>query len=109
MTILEVWRPIREAPYFAVSNHGRVQSLLSGEIMEEYVEYEGDDIYLGVNLLDEQGNEFSAPIDGLVVEAFLEPVDGMSCVIHIDGDPWNNFVWNLCPDEDLTYAYFNCD
>jgi hypothetical protein len=100
----EVWRRIREAPLFAVSTHGRVQNLLTEEIMEEHVDEDGDDEYLGVNLIDRQGNEFCAPIDVLVVEAFVGPVDGLEQIIHYDDDPSNNNIWNL----EVDAAFWDC-
>jgi hypothetical protein len=105
----EVWRTIPESPYFAVSNLGRVQYLVSGEIMEVHVDTEGDDVYLGVNLIDEGGNEFCAPIECLVVDAFIQPAAYLEIVKHRDGDPWNNEVWNLEVDEDARDACLNCE
>ena len=95
MTYLEVWRSIEYAPYFAISNKGRVQALLSGEVMAE--EVDEDEGLVGVFLTDERGQYFFVPIDILVVEAFIGPTDDMEEIHHIDGDPWNNEVWNLRP------------
>lgn len=108
MAILEIWRTIAEAPYFVVSNHGRVKYLVSDEIMVEHVDGDyDDDLYLGVNLFDYQGTEFCAPIEALVVEAFLGPLDGLEKIDHIDGDPWNNFVWNLRVN-DAYWNHYGC-
>lgn len=102
MAILEVWRSIPEAPYFAVSNRGRVQNLLSGEVLAQ--EIDEDEGYLGIYLTDANATYFFVPIDVLVVEAFLGPVDGLEGIDHRDGDPWNNEVWNLV----VTDAYWRC-
>lgn len=102
---MEVWRRIHEAPMFAISTHGRVQNLLSGEIMVEHTDYDGSESeYLGVNLIDRNGNEFCAPIEALVVEAFLGPIDGLERIIHKNGDPWDNHDWNL----EVDASYWRC-
>lgn len=102
MSALEIWRSIDEAPYFAVSNHGRVQNLLSQDLVEELVDE--DEGYLGVYLTDENGAPFFVPVDVLVIEAFLGPIDGLEGIRHLDGDPWNNAVWNL----RVTCDYYGC-
>lgn len=105
--ITEIWRRIPEAPYFAISNHGRVQNLLSGEYMEEYIDPEEGE-FLGVYLMGEEGNYFY-PLDALVVEAFMGPVDGLEMIEHIDGDPWNNAVWNLNVNEAYWDWWTDCE
>jgi hypothetical protein len=101
---MEVWRRIREAPMFTISNHGRVQNLLSGEIMVEQIDEDGLTEYLIVYLIDRDGNEFCAPIEALVVEAFLGPIDGLERIIHKNGDPWDNHDWNL----EVDASYWRC-
>lgn len=102
---LEVWRRVKGAALFAVSDHGRVQNLLSEEVMdlEPELDESTGELYLGIYLTDDHGGYFFVPVDILVVEAFLGPVDGLEAIIHRDKNPYNNAVWNL-EVEDAYYC-----
>lgn len=91
--VLEIWRPINDAPGFTISNMGRVQDLVTGDVMELWPDEEEG--YLSVWLVDGEGHTYLAEVARLVAEAFLEPVEEDFDVMHIDGDPFNCEVWNL--------------
>ena len=91
--VLEIWRPIDDAPGFTISNYGRVQDLLTGDLMELWPDE--DEGYLSVWLVDAEGHTWLAEVARLVAYAFLEPIEDDFEVDHIDGDPFNNEVWNL--------------
>jgi hypothetical protein len=90
-----------------VSNHGRVWNLLGEERVGE--EVDEDEGYLGVYLTDDEGRYFFVPIDVLVVEAFLGPIDGLEGIDHLDGDPWNNQIWNLQVTDAYWGGHAPCD
>jgi hypothetical protein len=95
--INELWRPLPEDidEMFAVSNHGRVQNMMTGDILEPFLFTM--DGYPRVAI-----NSGWVPIHLLVAEAFICCLD---CdfweVVHKDGDKTNNMIWNL----DLKIAY----
>lgn len=104
---LEVWRSIPEAPYFTISNHGRVQYTVSGELMEQHIDE--DEGCIGVFLQGDTGQPFFVPVDVLVVESFFGPVDGLEEIVHIDGDPWNSNDWNLDVNDSYWTHRMACD
>lgn len=84
----ELWRPISNT-YYAVSDRGRVQNMLTEDILEPYMF--GVDYRLRVNL---DGRWI--PIDSLVAEAFLCCLDCADWdILHLDGNPSNNTHTNL--------------
>lgn len=91
----EIWKEIPKYERYAVSNLGKVRSNISGKILSERKDRNG---YLRVNL--RKGNvRYEKPtvmhIHRLVAETFLIPIEGKTCINHIDGNKRNNCADNL--------------
>lgn len=76
---------------YSVTKDGRVYSLVTNKWLKPRNAGAG---YQSVMLYkDKKGKNFY--VHRLVAEAFLDKVDGKTCVNHIDGDKTNNCVSNL--------------
>lgn len=101
---LEVWLEIEEAPRYLVSNYGRVQNRMSGLIFTPQIVGRG---YLCVKLMVGQ-KQIVRYIHRLVAETFFDGDHNGLEVNHIDGDKWNNCIWNLewvTSSENKYHAY----
>lgn len=111
----EIWKPIKNYEIlYEVSNLGRVKSLdrfvnsksntktfRPGKILK-CLDHRKD--YLYVELYDGNKGRCKRPIHRLVAETFIENIEYMDVVNHIDGNKFNNCVTNL---EWCTHSY-NC-
>lgn len=102
----EGWLPISSHASYSVSTRGRVKSLrrrvrrsdgvvitVAGRVLKPG-SYKGG--YLAVALYDGKGRSTFRYVHCLVLEAFVGPCpQGMECR-HLDGDPTNNCLDNLC-------------
>lgn len=87
---------------YKIYEDGRVYDLIKGKLLSPY-ENNG---YLVVRLKDEFGKPVIKPIHRLVAEQFIENPNNYKYVIHIDGNPYNNYYTNLkwaeLPNEKLS-------
>jgi HNH endonuclease/NUMOD4 motif len=100
----EVWLEIEEAPRYLVSNYGRVQNRMSGQIFKPHKAGLG---YLAVKLMLGR-NQIQRYVHRLVAETFFDGDSSDLEVNHIDGDKWNNCLWNLewvTSSENKYHAY----
>lgn len=93
----EVWRPIATAEGYEVSNFGAVKSLPGGRRHGKILKQSSlpktgyKQVFPCVN-----GKSVPMYVHRLVLEAFVGTCpDGMECR-HLDGDPSNNMLENLC-------------
>lgn len=105
--INEIWRALQdnEDAIFAVSNHGRVQNMMSGEVMELFLDDWDPHGRLWVSL-----NSGMYSVDELVAHTFICCLDcDMWEVIHKDGDVHNNMLWNIdLVIDQRAYDYWRC-
>ena len=90
---IEVWLTIQEAPRYAVSSLGRVKNKKTGRILRPAVDSHG---YLHIGLfVDGKQWQIDRRVNRLVCMAFHNEGDFNLEVNHIDGDKFNNAIWNL--------------
>lgn len=90
----ERWRYLPLAPQYKVSDHGRIRHIKTGHLLEPY--FINGKLQHRVNLYDfTQGKSWCYNIGRLVLDAFVGPNDELE-VMHIDADPLNNHLRNLC-------------
>lgn len=91
----EIWKRYAESPYW-ISNMGQVKSFhkpKAPKVLRPGISKGGG--YPVVNLCDEQGQK-TRTVHSLVLEAFVGPrPDGM-LTRHLNGDPSDNRLENLC-------------
>lgn len=94
--MFEEWRSVVGYPHYEVSNQGRVRRIPGKfrrkfHILKPYFSR----CYLTAPMWVD-GHRVAKRVHTLVLEAFIGPrPDGMECR-HLDGDPQNNCVSNLC-------------
>ena len=106
--MIEVWSPIRMhgENEFMVSTMGRVMSMLTNDIIEQHVDEEAG--LLMVELV-------TGPywVHELVADSHICCIQcDIWEVFHIDGDPFNNEVWNLdmrLDHDAVEYWRNNCE
>ena len=96
----EMWKPIKVAEDYEVSNFGRVRSVdrinakgwrYTGRLLKLQKDKKG---YLTVGIMV-SGKPKTFKVHRLVAFAFLDKVEGKEQINHIDGDKTNNNVMNL--------------
>lgn len=85
------WAEVAGFPDYAVSNYGEVKSLRFDKILQPRVDAYGK---LRVTLYVDR-TAHDAYIHRLVAAAFIDGYEDGTWVKHRDGDPTNNFVYNL--------------
>lgn len=87
-----IWRPIEAPRGFSVSNEGQVRIDSRDRVLKQHINT-GGTVY--VTLYD--GRNHIRSVAKLVARAFLDdpPRPTFDTPIHLDGDPWNNHVFNL--------------
>lgn len=91
---MEIWKNVNGTDGFIeVSNFGRVRSLLRGEpyILKQQKDEKG---YLRVTV-NIYGNKITYKVHRLVAIAFIENINNLPQVNHIDGNKENNTAENL--------------
>lgn len=90
--MIEEWKYVKGyTGLYSISNEGRVQSHLTGKILNPAINHKG---YLIVQL-SLQGHKRNKRIHRLVAEAFIPNPNNLPEVDHIDNDMKNNKVENL--------------
>lgn len=97
----EIWEPIKNVPFYEVSNLGRFRTL-------EHISPKGNKIhtriitltnktgwYLSYQIIDNDGNKKTYRIHRLVYEAFKGEIPKGYNIHHIDGNKQNNNLSNL--------------
>ena len=87
----EIWSDIPGFPDYAVSNHGRVISIMTGKELRPRPNSYG---HLRVSLR-QSGRTIDRMIHQLVAEAFLSGYEDGVKIRHLDEDNGNNYVENL--------------
>lgn len=103
---MEIWKNITEHPEYEVSNLGRVKSLKSNIIMNQYKSQSG---YLNVYLYN-SGKRKGFRVHRLVAQEFLVKHSDNLEVNHIDNNKENNCVQNLewCTrSENIKHSFDN--
>ena len=103
---MEIWKNIKEHPDYEVSNLGRVKSLKSNIIMNQYKSQSG---YLNVYLYN-SGKRKGFRVHRLVAQEFLVKHSDNLEVNHIDNNKENNCVQNLewCTrSENIKHSFDN--
>lgn len=88
----EIWKVIKEAPDYEVSNLGRVKRLRDGYEVKQCFSFDG---YLRVKLRLGMNSRITRNVHRLVMLNFLPPEDTSLDVNHKDGVKTNNCVDNL--------------
>lgn len=96
---MEIWKLIKSAPNYEISNNGSVRNTKTGKMLKVATNNSG--YYLVC--LSHKNKKQTAYIHRLVAEAFINTnLDPRTSVVnHIDGDKTNNTINNL---EWATYA-----
>jgi hypothetical protein len=111
----EQWRPVGgHEGWYEVSDHGRVRSIprvrqrgngspmsLQGRVLKGIPDPDG---YLYVTVSHADGHRRRRPIHQLVLAAFVGPMPQGQETRHLDGDPANNRLENLCYGTSLENA-----
>lgn len=104
----EIWKPIEENTAYEVSSLGRIRSkeryintrTYPSQIMRTYI---GNNSCVMVRLRDGK-KQYTRSVAKLVLFTFIgPPPKGSKQVRHIDGDPNNNHLSNLCWDVRAAY------
>ena len=90
--MLTEWRPIEEFPTYSVSTIGTVRNEETKRQMTMLVNQRGV-----VNVgLTRNCRQYKRAVGLLVAKAYLErPNNEFDCAINLDGDRYNNAVWNI--------------
>lgn len=103
----EIWKPLKNYPYYEISNLGRIKSkarniiILNSEVIRpKYAKILEPTLcqtngYLQIALYEESGKLVSKRVHKLVAEAFIPNPDNLPIVDHIDGNKINNCSDNL--------------
>jgi len=83
---MEIWKVIKEADKYEVSNYGRIKKIKTGKIIK------GSE-HKGYRLFKTKG--FQKTIHRLVGQYFIENPNNKPYINHIDGNRQNNNVNNL--------------
>ena len=88
----EIWKVIKEAPNYSVSNLGRVKNNITNYILKT----QKSEAYERVNLKCMDGKNHTKRVHRLVLEAF-NPIENMNKMVvnHKDADHFNNHLDNL--------------
>ena len=91
----EKWKPIADFPGYEVSDHGRVRSNRVRDVWKTRKPGTIQHGYQNITL-SRDGKNHTRTIHRLVLTAFgREPQEGEVCR-HLDGNPANNHISNLC-------------
>jgi hypothetical protein len=88
---MEIWKKIQGYSNYEVSNLGRVKSLNSNKILNQY---ESESGYLNVWLYN-QGKRKGFRVHRLVAQEFIKKASNNLEVNHIDSNKKNNSIFNL--------------
>jgi hypothetical protein len=96
---MEIWKPVKSAPNYEISNKGSVRNTKTGKILKIAINNNGYHLVC----LSHKNKKQTSYIHRLVAEAFVPTNLDMrtSVVNHIDGNKTNNSIKNL---EWTTYA-----
>ena len=89
--INEMWRSSDEIVNYQVSNIGRVRNADTGRILKQSVNTQG---YFKVDLYKD-GKRTQILVHRLVAQEFIENLDDLKCVDHIDHCRQNNQASNI--------------
>ena len=90
---MEIWKPIKSAPNYEISNNGSVRNNKTGKLLKVVTNNHGYHLVC----LSHKNTKQTGYIHRLVAEAFV-PTDldtRISVVNHIDGNKSNNAIENL--------------
>jgi hypothetical protein len=109
--LIEVWKPIKQFPAYAISNMGRVKRITPapgtwiGKILNPILTPGG---YHIIGLRNGNGSKIRIPLHRIVLESFVRKrPKGKECN-HKDGNKTNNYVGNLewvTPKENAEHAF----
>ena len=88
----EIWKEIKNAPGYIVSQYGRIYNNNKARMELQHNDRAG---YKLVHLRDKHGNRFRAKVHRIVGEAFVPNPNKKPEINHLDGNKSSNFYKNL--------------
>lgn len=89
----ELWATIKEAPIYSISNHGKVRNNLTQTILRSYAVNKWG--HQSVNLRYKRKDRRRL-VHRLVLTEFVGNCPKNMETRHLDGNPLNNYLGNLC-------------
>lgn len=90
-----IWKPIKNYPWFHISNKGELKNTKTGNILKQHSPNGAGYPVIATKIGGRNGKDVCFKIHRLIAEAFIPNPENKPHINHIDGNPKNNSIDNL--------------